>query len=130
MPTELLAMINQDPFLLFFGSFYIGLGLSIILSADIWREFIKLYTDNDSISLVMGIMTLPISLFIIVFFNSWDGNAASLLMIIGYIGFLKALALMLRPSLMQKVAECECYTKHLWSFGVLGVAIGGALLIL
>ena len=125
-----LLHINTDPFLLFFGSFYIVLGLSCFFAKEHWEDFIKLFVENDTLSLVMGIFVLPISLFIIVFYDNWGSLASIVLMVIGYIGFLKALVLLLRPKLIQKMLSKRFVQKWLWLDGLSGIALGAAMLIL
>ena len=126
----MMDLINNDPFLLFFGSFYIVLGLSIFLAAKHWQDFIALFIQNESLSLILGILTLPISLFIVVFYNNWEGLAPTVLMVLGYIGLLKSLVLLLRPSLMQNFLNKGFIQKHLWVDGLSGVILGAALLLL
>ena len=122
--------VNTDPFLLFFGTFYIVLGLSIFLAAKHWQEFIKLFIENDSLSLVIGIMTLPISLFVVFFYDNWESLASTILMVLGYIGLVKALMLLLRPSLLQGFLDRGIIQKYLWLDGLSGVILGAAMLLL
>lgn len=122
--------VNADPFLLFFGTFYIVLGLSIFLAAKHWQEFIKLFIENDSLSLVIGIMSLPISLFVIFFYDNWDTLASTILMVLGYIGLVKALMLLLRPSILQGFLKKGLIQKYLWLDGFSGVVLGAAMLLL
>ena len=126
--------INTDPFLLFFGSFYAVLGLSIFLSAKHWHEFIALFVENDALSLVLGVLSLPISLFVVVFYNNWESLASIILMVLGYVSLVKALALLLRPAWIQnflKIGLQKGYIQqYLWLDGLSGVALGGAMLVL
>ncbi|MCB1651558.1 MAG: hypothetical protein KDI46_05835 [Alphaproteobacteria bacterium] len=123
-------MLNNDPFLLFFGTFYVVIGLSIFLAQKPWRDFIELFIENDSLSLVLGILTLPISLFIIFFYNNWDGIGPTALMVLGYIGLLKALILLLRPKWMQNFLGTGYIQKYLWIDGLSGILLGAGLLLL
>ena len=127
---DITISVNTDPFLLFFGSFYMVLGLSCFFAKEHWEEFIKLFVDNDTLSLVMGIFVLPISLFIIVFYDNWESLASIILMVIGYMGFLKALFLLLRPKAFQKLLSKRFVQKWLWLDGISGILIGGAMLLL
>ncbi len=122
--------INTDPFLLFFGSFYLVLGLSIFLAEKQWKDFIALFIENDALSLVMGVLILPIALFIIVFYDNWDGLAPTILMVMGYIGLVKALILLLRPGWIQHFLDKGFLNKYLWIDGVSGVILGLAILVL
>jgi hypothetical protein len=122
-------LINVDPFLVFFGSFYLVIGLSVFFATKAWTDFLKLFAENDAVSLILGVITLPISLFIVVFYNNWNGIGPSLLMVLGCIGLLKALALLLKPSLLQNIVRKKV-AKPMWLCGVLTIAIGVALLIL
>ncbi len=123
-------LINTDPFLLFFGGFYLVLGMSCLFTTKPWREFVDLFIQHDSISLVMGIIVLPISLSIIVFYNNWDGLASIILMVIGYLAFLKALALLLKPSLIQNLLKKNFVRQWMWLDGLSGMVLGLALLLL
>jgi len=125
-----LDLINNDPFLLFFGSFYLVIGLSVFLANKHWKEFISLFVKHDSLSLVLGILTLPISLFIIAFYNNWDTLASTVLMLLGYVGLLKALILLLRPGWVQKFLERDFAQRNMWLDGVSGIILGGAMLLL
>ena len=87
--------LNTDPFLLFFGSFYIILGLSFIFAKTQWKEFIALFVEYDALSLFLGVIVLPISLFIIMFYNNWDTIGSIILMVIGYLGFAKSILLLI-----------------------------------
>jgi hypothetical protein len=127
---DLAGLINSDPFLLFFGTFYIILGVSILIAPKQWQEFIKLFIEYDSLSLVIGILSLPISLFIVVFYDNWVGLAPTVLMVLGYIGLLKSLLLLLRPSLAQGFLNKGFIQKYLWLDGVSGVVLGAAMLLL
>lgn len=123
-------MVNIDPFLVFFGSFYIVLGLSLFCTPKAWRDFIKLFQENDAVSLILGIIMLPISLFIIVFYNDWEGTASKILMLIGYLGLFKSLFLLMWPAQMQRIAKNEKLLGPLWLYGILAIGIGGALIVL
>ncbi len=123
-------LVNADPFLLFFGTFYIVLGLSIFLAAKHWQDFIKLFIENDSLSLVIGIMTLPISLFVVFFYDNWETLASTILMVLGYIGLAKALILLLRPSIIQNFLNRGMIQKYLWLDGISGIILGAAMLLL
>lgn len=122
--------INTDPFLLFFGSFYLVLGLSCFFARKPWEEFAALFVNNDALSLVAGILVLPISLSIIAFYNNWDSLASTILMVIGYLAFLKALALLMRPGLIQAFVKKDFVAKWIWLDGISGVGLGLALLVL
>lgn len=124
------SYVNTDPFLLFFGGFYLVLGLSCLFTTKPWREFIDLFIEHDSISLVMGILVLPISLSIIVFYNNWDGIAPIILMVIGYLAFVKAVFLLLFPGVIQGLLKKEFVRKWLWLDGLSGMALGLGLLLL
>ena len=123
-------MINTDPFLLFFGSFYIVLGLSVFLATKSWEDFMDIFIENKAVSLVLGILTLPIALFVMVFYDTWDTIGSIILMAIGYLMFIKALILLLRPSLFQNMLSKEFVRKWLWLDGLSGIALGAAMLIL
>jgi hypothetical protein len=125
-----MAYINTDPFLVFFGGFYIVLGLSMFLAKAKWQEFISLLEQYDALSLVLGILVLPISLFIIVFYNNFDGLAPTILTITGYIGFAKAVLLLLWPKIFQKFIRLGFVRKWLWLDGVSGIILGVAILVL
>lgn len=122
--------INTDPFLLFFGAFYLVLGLSCFFAKKAWEEFLALFIDNDALSLVMGILVLPIALFIIVFYDNWNGIGPTILMVIGYLAFLKAAILLVKPSIIQAFVQKEFVRKWLWLDGLSGIALGIALLVL
>ncbi len=125
-----LSFVNHDDFLLFFGSFYIILGLSIFLAGKAWQEFINLFIKHDSISLVLGVFTLPIGLFIVVFYNNWDSLASTILMIMGYISIIKSLLLFLTPGCLQGFLARGYIQKYLWLDGLSGILLGLAMLIL
>ncbi len=125
-----LDLINTDPFLLFFGTFYIVLGCSIFLAVKPWKEFMHLFIEHDALSLVLGVLCLPISLFVIVFYNDWEGLGSVILMVTGYIGLLKALLLLLRPNWMQSFMRIEFVQKWLWLDALSGIVLGTAMLVL
>lgn len=122
--------LNEDPFLQFFGCFYIVIGLSAWLAPKSWEDFIDLFIENDTLSLIMGILVLPISLFIIFFYDNWDTLGSVILMMIGYLGLLKAIVLLMRPGIVQSVLKKDFVRKWLWLDGLSGVALGFALLVL
>lgn len=122
--------VASDPFLQFFGCFFIVLGASAWLSPKSWEDFIDLFIENDALSLIMGILTLPIALFIIFFYNDWSTLGSTVLMVIGYISLLKALALLVRPAIFQTVLKKDFVRKWLWLDGISGVLLGLALLLL
>jgi len=126
----ILTYVNDDPFLLFFGCFYIILGLSAFLTPKSWEDFMDLFVENDALSLVMGILILPISLFVIFFYNDWETVGSVILMVVGYLALAKALILLLRPKWMQAVLRNEFVRKWIWLDGVSGVILGVALLTL
>lgn len=122
--------LNTDPFLLFFGGFFLVLGLSCFFAKKAWEDFIALFVDNDALSLMFGILVLPVSLFIIVFYDNWSTLSSTVLMVIGYLGFLKALVLLLRPRMIQGLLKKEFVQKWLWLDGLSGIVLGLALLVL
>jgi hypothetical protein len=125
------SQINtDDPFLLFFGAFYFVLGLSCFFARKAWEEFVALFVDNDALSLVMGILILPVSLSIIAFYNNWETLGATILMVVGWLAFVKAVVLLMRPSLIQAFVQKEFVRKWLWLDGVSGIALGTAMLVL
>ena len=123
-------LINTDPFLIFFGSFYLVLGLSLFFAAKHWHEFIQLFIEHDSLSLVLGVLSLPIALFVIVFYNNWDSLGSIILMVLGYVGLIKSLMLLLRPGLIQGFLNKGMIQKYLWLDGVSGIVLGAAMLLL
>ena len=127
---KLATLVNTDPFLLFFGSFFIVIGFSAFTTPKSWNEFIDLFVENDVLSLVMGVFMLPISLSIIVFYNSWDPFASLVLMVIGYLAFVKTLILLLKPKLIQSALNTQFVRKWIWLDGVSGILLGGVLLFL
>ena len=125
-----LPLVNTDPFLVFFGGFYMVIGLSMFFAKKPWEDFMKLFTENEAISLILGVLILPISLFIIVFYNNWDGIAPIVLMTTGYLGFVKSIILLLKPSLVQSIVKQKFVQKWLWLDGLSGIALGSAMLML
>tara|TARA_B100001989_G_scaffold251890_2_gene232251 strand:- start:1021 stop:1404 length:384 start_codon:yes stop_codon:yes gene_type:complete len=122
--------LNTDPFLLFFGCFYIVLGLSAWLAQKPWDEFIDLFIEHDAISLIMGVFTLPIALFIIFFYNNWESLGATILMVIGYLALLKAIILLLYPTMVQNFVKKKFVRKWFWLDGISGIILGMGMLIL
>lgn len=122
--------INVDePFLLFFGSFFFVLGMSCFFARETWQEFASLFVNNDALSLVMGIMILPISLSILTFFWSWDTLGAQVLMGIGIITLIKSILLLTRPSILQGFVQKEFVRKWLWLDGLSGIVLGSVMLL-
>ena len=124
------AVNTEDPFLLFFGAFYFVLGLSCFFARKAWEDFVALFVDNDALSLVMGILILPVSLSIIVFYWNWETIGSNILMVVGFLALAKALMLLMRPSLIQGFVQKEFVRKWLWLDGVSGIILGTAMLIL
>lgn len=127
---EMKSYVNDDPFLLFFGCFYIVLGLSAFLAPKSWEEFIDLFVENAAICLILGILVLPVSLFIVFFYNNWETLGSIILMVIGYLALLKSVVLLLSPKLMQKFLNMDFVRKWLWLDGLSGIALGVALIVL
>lgn len=123
-------VINTDPFLLFFGAFYTIIGLSMFFAGKAWQDFIKLFIEHESISLILGIMTLPIALFIVFFYNDWNSLASTVLMVMGYISLAKAGILLLRPSFLQGFVKKGYLKKYLWVDGLSGILLGVGMLAL
>jgi len=122
--------INNDPFLLFFGGFYLVLGFSCFFARQAWQDFAELFVDNDALSLVMGILILPISLSIIAFYWNWETIGSTILMVSGIFAFLKSVMLLMRPGFIQGFVKKEFVRKWLWLDGVSGIALGLAMLVL
>ncbi|MFK7839138.1 MAG: hypothetical protein AB8B83_02310 [Bdellovibrionales bacterium] len=122
--------LNDDPFLLFFGGFYLVLGLSCFFARQAWQEFAELFVDNDALSLVLGIIILPISLSIIAFYWNWSSIGSTILMVSGMFAFVKSVALLMRPSLIQGFVKKEFVRKWLWLDGLSGITLGIAMLVL
>ncbi len=120
----------DDPFLLFFGSFYLTLGFSCFFARKAWQDFAELFVDNDALSLVMGILILPISLSIIAFYWNWETIASNILMVVGILALVKAVALLMHPSLIQSFVKKEFVRKWLWLDGLSGIVLGLAMLLL
>ena len=121
---------TEDPFLLFFGGFYLVLGFSCFFARRAWQEFAALFVDNDALSLIMGILILPISLSIIAFYWNWETIGSTVLMVTGILAFLKALALLMRPSLIQGFVKKDFVRKWLWLDGLSGIVLGLTMLVL
>ena len=133
--TEIINTISSqintdDPFLLFFGGFYLVLGFSCFFARQAWEEFCALFVDNDALSLVMGIMILPISLSVISFYQKWETIGSTVLMVVGILSFMKAVALLMRPSIIQNFVRKEFVRKWLWLDGVSGIVLGLVMLVL
>ena len=126
----MIDLINTDPFLLFFGTFYTIIGLSMFFASKAWLDFIRLFIEHESISLILGIMTLPIALFIVFFYNDWSSLASTFLMVMGYTSLIKAMILLLRPSMLQDFLKKGYLKKYLWVDGLSGVVLGIAMLAL
>jgi len=130
MNNAIAESINTDPFLMFFGTLYLVIGLSIFLAAKHWHDFIKLFVEHESLSLIMGILSLPISLFIICFYNNWDSLPSTVLMVMGFVGLVKALILLLRPHWVQGLLAKGYVDRYLWLDGLSAIILGAALLLL
>ena len=78
----------------------------------------------------MGIIVLPIALFIVVFYNDWSSVASTVLMVIGYMALLKALILLVKPCIMQAILKRDFVRKWIWLDGIAGMLLGLALLFL
>ena len=133
--TEIINTISSqintdDPFLLFFGGFYLVLGFSCFFARQAWEEFCALFVDNDALSLVMGIMILPISLSVVSFYQKWETIGSTVLMVVGILSFMKAVALLMRPSIIQNFVRKEFVRKWLWLDGVSGIVLGLVMLVL
>jgi hypothetical protein len=128
--TDFMSIVNKDPFLLFFGTFYLILGASILTSTKHWQEFIALFIKHEALPLVFGVLSLPISLFVVVFYNDWAGMGSTILMILGYLGLLKALLLLMRPAWVQSWVSRDFVNKWLWLDGLSGIVLGLAMLLL
>ena len=111
--------ITDDQFLLFFGAFYLVLGASCFFAKQTWEDFIALFVDNDALSLVMGILILPIALFIIVFYDNWETLGSIVLMVIGYLALLKSLVLLANPLKLFQVLLVPSKTTSLPAIAVL-----------
>lgn len=128
--NEFIALNTGDHFLLFFGSFYIILGFSAFFAQKSWEDFTELFIENDALSLVMGILILPLSLFIMVIYNDWSSLASTILMVTGYIMFAKAAAMLLRPRLIQDLLKKQFVRKWIWLDGLSGIVLGLSMLTL
>ncbi len=128
--TKAGLLVNTDPFLVFFGSFYMVIGLSMFFAKKPWEEFMELFAEKEAISLILGVLILPISLFIVVFYNDWTSLASIILMVTGYLGFVKAVILLLKPSIVQATVKRKFVQKWLWLDGISGILLGGAMLLL
>ncbi len=128
--SQLGSYINNDPFLVFFGGFYMVIGFSMFFAKKPWEEFLEIFVEKEAISLILGVLILPISLFIVVFYNNWDGLAAIILMVTGYLGFVKSVILLLKPSIVQATVKKKFVQKWLWLDGISGIILGGAMLVL
>ena len=126
----LVGFINTDPFLLFFGGFFLVLGFSCFFARKAWEEFLSLFVNNDALSLVMGILILPISLSIIAFYNNWETVASTVLMVTGWLAFIQAVILLMRPPIMQNFVKKEFVRKWLWLDGLSGIILGAVMLFL
>lgn len=122
--------VNTDPFLIFFGAFYVVLGSSAFLAKDSWEEALKLFQESRALNLMLGILILPISLFIIVFYDNWSSIGSTVLMVIGYIALAKALFMLTQPKRVQGFLKVRFVQKWLWLDGISGILIGLALLLL
>ncbi len=129
-PSSTIDLLNTDPFLLFFGTFYLVLGFSCFFAKQAWQDFADLFVENEALSLIMGIIVLPISLFIVVFYNDWSSLASTILMIIGYMALLKALILLVKPCVMQAILRKDFVRQWIWLDGVAGMLLGLSLLFL
>ncbi len=123
--------INTDPFLLFFGCFFLVMGISIFSSARAWQEYLTLLSKSKALLLVGGVMNLPIGLFIVTFYNNWNGLAETVLMAIGIMALIKAIVLLTKPDFMQKLLVHDKLTiKPFWVNGAISVVVGLILLLL
>ena len=129
---DITSYINTEPFLLFFGGFYLVLGLSCFFAKKAWEDFIDLFIEHDALSLIMGILILPISLAIIAFYDNWDWDhlPSIILMVLGYLAFFKAVVLLVCPKIMQSFLKKEFVRKWIWLDGLSGIALGLGMLLL
>ncbi|MCB1531396.1 MAG: hypothetical protein KDJ35_00865 [Alphaproteobacteria bacterium] len=127
---HLVGLVNTDPFLLFFGGFFMVLGFSAFLAKEGWLESIKLFQDSSALSLMMGVLMLPVSLWIVVFYDDWSSISSTVLMVIGYFGLVKSVVFLVFPKVVQRFFKVEFVQKWLWLDGVSGIVLGAALLFL
>lgn len=127
----MLNFLNTDPFLVLFGCMYLIVGASIFLKPVAWKEFCNLYIRSEPICLITGVVMLPLALYVVVFYNNWNGISSILLMGLAYWALIEAIVLLLRPSLIQNLlAEDKFILKPFWLHGVVSIVIGAALLVL
>jgi hypothetical protein len=125
---DFVNVVNTDPFLLFFGGFYIVLGVSAFLAKDAWREVFRLFQENAALNLMMGVVLMPIALSIIVFYNNWDTLSSVVLMVLGCLTLIMAVLMLLCPKVVQSFLRRDFVQKWLWLDGLSGVVLGVTLL--
>lgn len=126
--TEITITVNTDPFLLFFGSFFVILGFSVFFAKKAWEDFLDIFSKYSAVPLIIGFMALPISLFIIFFYSDWSTMASTILMAIGYLVFVKSVVFMVFPAFVQGLVDKDAIIKPFWLRGVIAIVLGTALL--
>ena len=127
----MLDIINTDPYLLFGGCFFLVMGLSIFFAGPAWQEYMSLLSKSKALLLIGGVVNLPIGLFILMFYNKWDGIAEVILMVVGILALIKSLALLAKPDMVQKLlSDKKLSLKPFWIHGVISLVVGIALIVL
>lgn len=122
-------MITDDPYLKFFGLFYLVAAASLMITPKSWHVLIERIAEDRGTCLLMGLITLMFSLVILVIHDDWESSTGHLILsIIGVLVFIKSLFYLLAPGIMQKMAGCSCMRSYLWFYGFIAASIGIILL--
>lgn len=128
---DIMISVNNDPFLLFFGGFFLVMGVSIFFSKEAWEEYLDMLSKSKALLLIGGVINLPIGLFIVTFYNNWNGLAETVLMAVGILALVKSVILLTKPDYMQKLLATDKLTiKPFWMNGVAASVVGAILLVL
>ncbi|MBU1151708.1 hypothetical protein KJ632_02670 [Patescibacteria group bacterium] len=110
------------------GPFYLVLGLSVLMYAEVWQKVFKSW-KKDHISLVaLSMLLLVAGLISVNMYNVWEMNIWLIVTVVSWILVLKGVFYMLAPGELIKDTLDMGQNKGLLYFGgLVSVVLGGVL---
>lgn len=126
--SNFLSMENAMAIAAVMGPFYLVLGLSVLMYAEVWQKVFKSW-KKDHISLVaLSMLLLVAGLISVNMYNVWEMNIWLIVTVVSWILVLKGVFYMLAPGELIKDTLDMGQNKGLLYFGgLVSVVLGGVL---
>lgn len=106
------------------GLFSLAVGLGMLINLNFYQGLIRSLMEAKPVLLLAGVINLVVGYFFVTFYNTWEGGWIVVVTIIGWLIFIKGLAILILPNLGTSLAKSFDKKNFLVITGVVYLILG------